>query len=126
MNFKNNTIVCLNGGLGNQLFQYALGRSLSLYYDSEITFYKPTIYGHAVKREFQLDLFLGMFKQFQIKALSGFISSPTSGVKTEDTSMIVTIAANGTASDRSDVVGIVFKDYDNNNFEVEIPITQTA
>lgn len=49
--------VLLEGGLGNQLFQYALGRSLSLHYDSEITFYKPTIYGHAVKREFQLNLF---------------------------------------------------------------------
>lgn len=49
--------VILEGGLGNQLFQYALGRALSLHYDSEITFYKPTIYGHDVKREFQLDLF---------------------------------------------------------------------
>jgi hypothetical protein len=77
-------------------------------------------------QEVQIDLFLGMFKQFQIKSLSGWLSSATVGIKYEDTSMIVTIAANGTASDRSDVVGIVFKDYDNNNFEVEIPITQTA
>jgi hypothetical protein len=77
-------------------------------------------------QEVQIDLYLGMFKQFQIKSLSGWLSSPTVGIKYEDTSMIVTIAANGTASDRTDVVGIVFKDYDNNNFEVEIPITQTA
>jgi hypothetical protein len=77
-------------------------------------------------QEVQIDLFLGMFKQFQIKSLSGWLSSATVGIKYEDTSMIVTIAANGTASDRSDVVNIVFKDYDNNNFEVEIPITQTA
>ena len=77
-------------------------------------------------QEVQIDLFKGMFKQFQIKALSGWLSSPTVGIKYEDTSMIVTIAANGTAAERTDVVGIVFKDYDNNNFEVEIPITQNA
>jgi hypothetical protein len=78
------------------------------------------------EQEFQLDIYLGMFKQFQIKPLSGWLSSPTVGVKYEDTSMIVTIAANATASQRTDVVGIVFKDYDNNNFEVEIPIIQEA
>jgi hypothetical protein len=77
-------------------------------------------------QEVQIDLYLGMFKQFQIKPVSGWLSSATVGIKYEDTSMIVTIAANGTATDRTDVVGIVFKDYDNNNFEVEIPITQTA
>ena len=77
-------------------------------------------------QEVQIDLFKGMFKQFQIKALSGWLSSPTVGIKYEDTSMIVTIAANATAAERTDVVGIVFKDYDNNNFEVEIPITQNA
>jgi hypothetical protein len=77
-------------------------------------------------QEVQIDLFKGLFKQFQIKSLSGWLSSSTVGIKYEDTSMIVTIAANATASERTDVVGIVFKDYDNNNFEVEIPITQNA
>jgi hypothetical protein len=77
-------------------------------------------------QEVQIDLFLGVFKQFQIKSLSGWLSSSTVGIKYEDTSMIVTIAANATAAERTDVVGIVFKDYDNNNFEVEIPITQNA
>ena len=77
-------------------------------------------------QEVQIDLFKGLFKQFQIKSLSGWLSSPTVGIKYEDTSMIVTIAANATAAERNDVVGIVFKDYDNNNFEVEIPITQNA
>lgn len=77
-------------------------------------------------QEVQIDLFKGVFKQFQIKSLSGWLSSSTVGIKYEDTSMIVTIAANATAAERTDVVGIVFKDYDNNNFEVEIPITQNA
>jgi hypothetical protein len=77
-------------------------------------------------QEFQLDLFLGMFKQFTITSLSGFISSPTSGVKTEDTSMIVTIAANATAAERTENISLKFKDFDNNELIVEIPITQQA
>ena len=77
-------------------------------------------------QEFQLDLFLGMFKQFTITSLSGFISSPTSGVKTEDTSMIVTIAANATAAERTTNISLKFKDFDNNELIVEIPITQDA
>ena len=77
-------------------------------------------------QEFQLDLFLGMFKQFTITSLSGFISSPTSGVKTEDTSMIVTIAANATAAERTENISLKFKDFDNNELIVEIPIRQQA
>lgn len=49
--------IILEGGLGNQLFQYAFGRSLSLHYDAELFLYKPFIYQHKVKREYQLDLF---------------------------------------------------------------------
>ena len=67
-----------------------------------------------------------MFKQFTINSLSGFISSPTSGVKTEDTSMIVTIAANATAAERTVNISLKFKDFDNNELIVEIPITQDA
>ena len=77
-------------------------------------------------QEFQLDMYLGMFKQFTITALSGFISSPTSGLKTEDTSMTVTIAANGTAVERTTNISIKFKDFDNIETIVEIPITQDA
>jgi hypothetical protein len=77
-------------------------------------------------QEFQLDLFLGMFKEFTISTLTGFISSPTSGVKTEDTSMIVTIAANATAIERTKSISIDFTDFDNNDFKVNIPITQNA
>ena len=65
-----------------------------------------------------------MFKEFEIKALSGWLSSPTVGIKYEDTSMIVTIAANTSGIERSDVVGFLFKDYNDNNITVEIPITQ--
>jgi hypothetical protein len=77
-------------------------------------------------QEFQLDLFLGMFKQFSIKTLSGFISSPTSGVQYQDTSIIVTIAANATAAERTENITITYRDFDNNDLLIDIPITQDA
>ena len=77
-------------------------------------------------QEFQLDLYLGMFKQFSIKTLSGFISSPTSGVQYQDTSIIVTIAANATAAERIENITITYRDFDNNDLLVDIPITQQA
>ena len=75
-------------------------------------------------QEFQLDLYLGMFKQFSIKTLVGFISSPTSGVQYEDTSIIVTIAANATAAERTENITITYRDFDNNDLLIDIPITQ--
>jgi hypothetical protein len=75
-------------------------------------------------QEFQLDIYLGMFKQFSIKTLSGFISSPTSGVQYEDTSIIVTIAANATAAERTENITITYRDFDNNDLLIDIPITQ--
>jgi hypothetical protein len=77
-------------------------------------------------QEFQLDLYLGMFKQFSIKTLVGFISSPTSGVQYQDTSIIVTIAANATAAERTENITITFKDFENNDLMVDIPIIQQA
>ena len=77
-------------------------------------------------QEFQLDLFLGMFKQFSIKTLSGFISSPTSGVQYQDTSIIVTITANATAAERTENITVTYRDFDNNDLIVDIPITQDA
>jgi len=77
-------------------------------------------------QEFQLDLYLGMFKQFSIKTLSGFISSPTSGVQYQDTSIIVTITANATAAERTENITITFKDFDNNDLIIDIPIIQQA
>jgi len=77
-------------------------------------------------QEFQLDLFLGMFKQFSIKTLSGFISSPTSGVQYQDTSIIVTITANATAAERTENITVTYRDFDNNDLIVDIPITQQA
>ena len=77
-------------------------------------------------QEFQLDIYLGMFKQFSIKTLSGFISSPTSGVQYEDTSIIVTIAANATAAERTENITITYRDFDNNDLLIDIPITQDA
>lgn len=77
-------------------------------------------------QEFQLDIYLGMFKQFSIKTLSGFISSPTSGVQYQDTSIIVTIAANATAAERTENITITYRDFDNNDLLIDIPITQNA
>ena len=77
-------------------------------------------------QEFQLDLYLGMFKQFSIKTLSGFISSPTSGVQYQDTSIIVTITANATAAERTENITVTYRDFDNNDLIVDIPITQQA
>lgn len=77
-------------------------------------------------QEFQLDLFLGMFKQFSIKTLSGFISSPTSGVQYQDTSIIVSITANGTAAERTENITVTFRDFDNNDLLIDIPIRQQA
>jgi hypothetical protein len=77
-------------------------------------------------QEFQLDLYLGMFKQFSIKTLSGFISSPTSGVQYQDTSIIVTITANATAAERTENITITYRDFDNNDLIIDIPITQDA
>ena len=77
-------------------------------------------------QEVQIDLFLGMFKQFQIKSLSGWLSSATVGIKYEDTSMIVTIAANATAAERTENITVTYRDFDNNDLIVDIPITQQA
>ena len=77
-------------------------------------------------QEFQLDIYLGMFKQFSIKTLSGFISSPTSGVQYQDTSIIVTITANATAAERTENITVTYRDFDNNDLIVDIPITQQA
>lgn len=77
-------------------------------------------------QEFQLDIYLGMFKQFSIKTLSGFISSPTSGVQYQDTSIIVTIAANATAAERIENITITYRDFDNNDLLIDIPIIQNA
>jgi len=75
-------------------------------------------------QEVQIDLYKGMFKQFSIKELENFISSPTFGVKYEDTSMIVTIDANTSGIERSENISIGFLDYNDNSITVEIPITQ--
>ena len=77
-------------------------------------------------QEFQLDIYLGMFKQFSIKTLSGFISSPTSGVQYQDTSIIVSITANATAAERTENITITYRDFDNNDLIIDIPITQDA
>ena len=40
--------------------------------------------------------------------------------------MIVSITANATAAERTENITITFKDFDNNDLMVDIPITQNA
>ncbi len=77
-------------------------------------------------QEFQLDLYLGMFKEFTINSLSGFLSSPKTGTYYNDESMVVTISANTTGIERTSNVSIKFKDFNNVETTIEIPITQDA
>ncbi|EAU54527.1 alpha-1,2-fucosyltransferase [Mariprofundus ferrooxydans] len=49
-------IVQFTGGLGNQMFQYALGRRLSLLHDVELKF-DLSFYQHDILRDFMLDRF---------------------------------------------------------------------
>lgn len=75
-------------------------------------------------QEVQIDLYLGMFKEFTINSLSGFLSSPKTGTYYNDESMVVTIAANTTGIERTSNVTIKFKDFNNVETTIEIPITQ--
>jgi hypothetical protein len=75
-------------------------------------------------QEVQIDIYLGMFKEFTINSLSGFISTIKTGTYYNDESMIVTIAANGTAAERTENVSITFTDFYNNDLTIDIPITQ--
>jgi hypothetical protein len=75
-------------------------------------------------QDVQIDIYLGMFKEFTINSLSGFISTIKTGTYYNDESMIVTIAANGTAAERTENVSITFTDFENNDLTIEIPITQ--
>lgn len=75
-------------------------------------------------QEVQIDLYLGMFKEFTINSLSGFLSSPKTGTYYNDESMVVTITANTTGIERTSNVSIKFKDFNNVETTIEIPITQ--
>lgn len=75
-------------------------------------------------QEVQIDLYLGLFKEFTINSLSGFLSSPKTGTYYNDESMVVTIAANTTGIERTSNVTIKFKDFNNVETTIEIPITQ--
>lgn len=73
-------IVTLMGGMGNQMFQYALGRSLSLKYNTELkidlSFLKRRDMGPGfVYRDYDLDLF---------KVAEDFDINPTSNVMRAD------------------------------------------
>lgn len=50
-------IVCLQGGLGNQLYQYAVGRALSLHLGRQLLLDKRTIEPEAPARHYDLGVF---------------------------------------------------------------------
>lgn len=76
------------------------------------------------EQEVQVDIYLGVFKQFTINSLTGFLSSPKTGVYYADESMVVTIAANTSGVDRTNNISIKFKDFDNVETIIEIPVIQ--
>ncbi len=49
--------IILEGGLGNQMFQYALGRSLSIHYECDLSLYIPLVGAYSPIREYQLSYF---------------------------------------------------------------------
>lgn len=59
MKYNNNIILCLNGGLGNQLFQYAFARALSENSNRNLIIDNSTGFNldRTYKRTFQLDKF---------------------------------------------------------------------
>jgi len=44
----------------------------------------------------------------------------------QDTSIIVSITANATAAERTENITVTYRDFDNNDLIVDIPITQQA
>lgn len=62
-------IVCLNGGLGNQLFQYALGRHLSIINNTEL-FLDVSMYNILRPYKFELDRYNIIGKIIKCKRLS--------------------------------------------------------
>lgn len=72
-------VVNLMGGLGNQMFQYALGRRLALHHRTDLfldcTFLNTENPGH-IKREYELDIFNIQAKIATKKELQKFRSSP--------------------------------------------------
>jgi len=75
-------------------------------------------------QEVQIDLYKGMFKEFEIKPIASFITSPTYGIKYEDTSIIVSIAANTSGIERTEDISVNFLDYNDNIIEFQIFVTQ--
>lgn len=66
-------VVTLMGGMGNQMFQYALGRSLSLKYNKplkiDLSFLKRRDMGHNfMYRDYDLDLF-NVYEDFNIEQM---------------------------------------------------------
>jgi len=79
-NLPNNTsIIILNGGVGNQIFQYFLGQELKNFYDREIIFYDirdsyKIIHGVYIENIFEIDLI--KFKVSNFNLFAKFILSP--------------------------------------------------
>jgi hypothetical protein len=78
------------------------------------------------EQEIQIDLYLGMFEQYDIAVPTGWLSLTTTGVQYEDVSTILTIDANTSGVERTDTLGITFLDYNGNDTTIYIYIIQDA
>ena len=65
-------IVKIKGGLGNQLFQYAMAKSLAMHKNNslylDLSFYNATTYDNVTRRNFELNIF-----NFEYKIAPKFI-----------------------------------------------------
>jgi hypothetical protein len=65
-------IVKIKGGLGNQLFQYAMAKSLAMHKNTslylDLSFYNATTYDNVTRRNFELNIF-----NFEYKIAPKFI-----------------------------------------------------
>jgi hypothetical protein len=64
MQFK--IVINLNGGLGNQMFQYAFARSLSIDLGANLYIDDTNLSGHAVTREYTLNIFKNIKKDLLV------------------------------------------------------------
>jgi hypothetical protein len=77
-------------------------------------------------QEVKVNIFKGVFEFVLVpNQATGFVTCPSSGTRTEDFSVTVSIAQNTTGLDRSEDFTMKFQDYQGNVLDVNIPVKQT-
>lgn len=77
-------------------------------------------------QEVKVNIFKGVFEFVLVpNQATGFVTCPSSGTRTKDFSVTVSIAQNTTGLDRSEDFTMKFQDYEGNVIDVNIPVKQT-